>query len=413
MPCKTFLRHDQTSSQRPSSSSNQVTIYAPSWLREGVNMLGSKLKGVQFQVYEKPSLKRGRNSSAATQKPLESFKISEDMNNQSLVLLHKIARNEPKNTNGIINLAYYAPDIKDSSLVYFMKDLARQSVVVGKDSTTFCGGYKSPRVQQDGEPVYVCDLIALQFQKPYNSGRLVLVQENDIYKGLLDDFIFEHVVGEKKKSFEEVVNGTDEDSEVKKRYLKHDGYGGRAGTGPCFLDSIAYRKFVETDVLLCGLALADQAAKNGDKLNFKFLKYGTGYFAGTFVKELNSLILYGVVDGLEALFGRAGNANVVDTIKSLEFPFYECDAENRKRLDELKNRYQIEYRFSRDDALKQTMKGSGLITATTNCADSNVACGNAMGFKSTDGAIAENLLSRGNIFCPNMNNLMTFEYVEI
>ncbi|ODN02206.1 hypothetical protein Ocin01_04456 [Orchesella cincta] len=410
MPCKTFLRHDQTSSQRSSSSSKEVTIYAPTWVQEGVKIVGNKLKSIEFQVHEKPSLKRGRNADTVTPKLLESFIISEDLNNKSLVLLHKIARNEPRNTNGIINLTYYSPDIKDTSLIYFMKDLARQSIVVGKDTTTFLGGYKSPKVKQAGEPVYLCDLAALQFQKPYNSGRLVLLQQNDPYKGPFDDVIFEHVVGEKKKSFAE-VNKAKDDEGMKKRYLKHDGYGGKAG--PCYLDGVAYRKFVKTDVLLCGLALADLAAEKGDQLNFKFLKYGTGYFAGKFVKELNSLILFGVVDGLEELFSRKDNKNVLDVIKALEFPFYECDPDNRKRLDELKKRYNVEYRFSRDDALKQTMKGSGLITATTNCADSNVACGNAMGFKSTDGAIAENLLSKGNIFCPNMNNLMSYKYLDV
>lgn len=35
-----------------------------------------------------------------------------------------------------------------------------------------------------------------------------------------------------------------------------------------------------------------------------------------------------------------------------------------------------------------------------------------MGFKSVDGAIAENLVSKGNIFCPNMNNLIQHLYID-
>lgn len=39
--------------------------------------------------------------------------------------------------------------------------------------------------------------------------------------------------------------------------------------------------------------------------------------------------------------------------------------------------------------------------------------GNEMDFSSVDAAIAENLESRGNIFSPNINLLMTEEYIDI
>lgn len=371
MPCKIYLRHDQSVSQQKTCQSKEIFVYAPSWVRQGLDTLAKHLKNVEFEVHEKPSFKRGRNANEpTTPKALESIKITETFNSGDLVILQKIARNESRNTNGVINTSYYSPEVKDHKLIYSIKDLSRLTVIVGEDLTTFCGGYKSSRVVQK-DRVYICDLAALQFQKAYNSGRLILIQEAEPNKGHIDDFIFENVVGEKKRSFKDIVSSSSEES--KKRYLKHDGYG-KKGKGSCFLDTHAYKKFVEQDVVLTGLALADRASSQGHQLNFKFLKYGTGYFAWKFVKELDSLILSGVIDGLEALFGR-GDEHVLKTIKHLEFPFYKSDLESTKRLNELKKKYKVDYRFSRDDALKRTAIGRGLITATTNCADSNVACG--------------------------------------
>lgn len=88
-----------------------------------------------------------------------------------------------------------------------------------------------------------------------------------------------------------------------RRYLSHDGFGS-PGKKACFIDTKAYKKFVAKDVILSGLAITEMASKNGDKVCFKFLKYGTGNFSGSFATELDRLILSEVLDGPEELFGR-------------------------------------------------------------------------------------------------------------
>jgi hypothetical protein len=65
--------------------------------------------------------------------------------------------------------------------------------------------------------------------------------------------------------------------------------------------------------------------------------------------------------------------------------------------------------MSRDDALKKT---STYVTATTNCADPHVVMGNEMDFGSVDAAIAENLLSKANIFSPTINQSMKEKFIE-
>lgn len=88
--------------------------------------------------------------------------------------LQIVARNESSNTDGEINFENYIGISREA--VYSLKDLVRQTVIVGKDYTTNYGGYPygNARVPQQ-DMVYICDLIGLQFQKEYNSGRLVIV----------------------------------------------------------------------------------------------------------------------------------------------------------------------------------------------------------------------------------------------
>lgn len=88
--------------------------------------------------------------------------------------LQAVARNESSNTNGEINFGNFIGI--SNEVVYSLKDLVRQTVIVGSDYTTNYGGYPHDikRVRQDAK-VYICDLIGLQFQQTYNTGRLVTV----------------------------------------------------------------------------------------------------------------------------------------------------------------------------------------------------------------------------------------------
>lgn len=182
------------------------------------------------------------------------------------------------------------------------------------------------------------------------------------------------------------------------------------------------------DVLLSGMALVDTVEKHspGDQLNFKFLKYGTGFFAQDFGHIVNELILSGVVEGLEKLFR---DDRVAGVIKHVEFPFYDKDDDSVLRLELLKEKFGVGYSFTRDDALKET--SPGLITATTNCADSMAVIGNfcysfcrtiirdgkfsgnEMRFGSVDAAVAENLESKGNTFCPILNPEMEVKLIDV
>ncbi|ODN02207.1 hypothetical protein Ocin01_04457 [Orchesella cincta] len=406
MPCKIYLRRYQSLCQRDTHSSQDTTIFAPLWVKEGLTELAEHLKGTTFEVFDSPSYSR-RDNPSSTQ-PVESFTINENFNDQSLKILQKVARNESHNTSGVINTSLYS-DIKDKRVLYSIRDLVRQCIIVGTDEITKCGGYHCAVERQTKQRVYVCDLAALQFQQAYNTGRLVLIQKEEPYKGILDDLIYEQVVGERKKQFDEIVSSWDSNNkETRSRYIRHDGFG-LPGKGYCFIDSKAYRKFVALDVLLSGLALGEIASKNEEKLNFKFLKYGTGFFAWKFGTVLNNLILPGVIDGLEHLFMR-NDEKVKASIKNVELPFYKIDFKSMKRIKEFQAKYGVSIIATSNDALKQTC---GLITATTNCGDNHAVCGNEMEYGSVDAAIAENLASKGNKFSANINTMMSERYIEV
>lgn len=181
-----------------------------------------------------------------------------------------------------------------------------------------------------------------------------------------------------------------------------------------FFDSKAYVEFVANDVILAGMALNHCAT---EPLNFKFLKYGTGYFAGQFsnllqkfIGEIRNLqykgsskfrdifrLGQGVAKGLRLLLERLPKSHM---IKRVELPFYSQNFV----IDYVCSKYNIEVNYGTDDCLKKTH--CKYTTATTNCADSHATTGNKMGFGSIDGAIAENVRGKAIKFTPFINELM-------
>ncbi|XP_037041118.1 uncharacterized protein LOC119077872 isoform X2 [Bradysia coprophila] len=357
---KMQLRRDIKFNQ-PGYQDEHVTVCAFEWMKDGLKRIRKFLGDEDLEVNVADSAK---------------YCIMEG--SLSLKDLQIIARNESSNTTGRIDFGSYKGISRE--LIYSLKDLNRQTVIIGKDRTTGYGGYPSTNKRTpQSEPVYVCDLSGLQFQQSYNSGRLVLVGE-DLPKGLLDDFIYEHVVNENKPTMDDVR------SNQTGRFIEESGV---------FFDTKAYVKFVANDVVLAGFALNRCATES---INFKFLKYGTGYFAGPFRYLLDRFIGLGVAVGLEYLL-RVLPEN--HRIKAVELPFYDT----LPAIGSVCRKYNVELRYSMDDALKCTRRG--LTTATTNSADPHAMTGNRMGFGSVDGAIAENLQGKAIKFSPVINESMT------
>ena len=363
------LRRDQTISEMSKFNDSNVTIFGPLWLQHGLEQLAKHTPpDIVLEVMDNKGSKLIE---------LDSF---------GLKALQMIARNERCNTSGEIAFSLYENVIKDRSVIYSIKDLVRQSVIIGLDETTHFGGYgtrKSAQVSQ----IILIDLIGLQFQKPYNSGRLVLIGPNE-YVGLLDDFILENVTGQKRVSFEQI---------------KSDRTGRFKKCGDAYFDTYAYEKFVEQDFILVCLALQDTLGPAANEINLKFLKYGTGFFAGLYARILEQHISKGIYAAMKQLLESGRNQ-----IKSFEFPFYQSD-QHTKQLSKLCKKHSVECRLTKYDALQQTH----LKTATTNCADPHAVAGNEMGYSSVDAAIAENIKSKAKKFSPIINTEMKEKFINI
>ncbi|XP_037048840.1 uncharacterized protein LOC119083264 [Bradysia coprophila] len=338
-----------------------VTIFAFDWVEEGLKLIGNILDDETLV-------------NVADSKKYYMKKIDFDLKDLQIV-----SRNESSNTSGLIDFRNYSGISHE--LIYSLKDLNRQTVIIGKDLVTNPGRY--PQTESQSESVYICDLIGLQFQQKYNTGRLVLVGE-DLPRGVLDDFIYTRVVQQEKPTIDNVR------SDCSGRFIECSGV---------YFDSTAYVKFVAHDVLLAGIALNQSAT---EPLNFKFLKYGTGFYAGPFRHLLDRFIGQGVAEGLENLLK---NLPENHRIRGIELPYFDRNA----AIDVACSQHNLELRYGKEDALKSTL--AECITATTNSADSHSMTGNKMGFGSVDGAIAENLSGKAIKFSPIINGLMQKRFV--
>lgn len=63
------------------------------------------------------------------------------------------------------------------------------------------------------------------------------------------------------------------------------------------------------------------------------------------------------------------------TLKCIELPFYTEDAESKRRVSMLQEKFKLDILFGNNDALKLCHPGKGLVIATTNCEDNHTPCG--------------------------------------
>jgi len=212
-------------------------------------------------------------------------------------------------------------------------------------------------------------------------------------------------VGESRKNVKEVAGLSRNGST---RYIQVPNMSGT--TGETYLDILAYKKFVTQDVVLTCGAICNVAGANGDaNINFKFLKYGTGFFAKGYASVLSTHIVAAVVDGIAAI----AHLDRGSIIKSVEFPFYDQPSpvsEEMMKLLKLERDFGIKSHFTNNDALRAS---PGYLTATTNCGDPHASFGNELGYHSVDSSIAMNLKYGGIQFLPALNSGMKGSYIDV
>jgi len=180
MASRRTIRVDLRSDIRPStavllrSKDDRIKIYAPSWVKEAQALLLPSFSGHTVSIF-------GHRNQFFKQIPIGPKQLT-------LTTLQLLSRNECSNTSGAIAYDNYPSGIPKSTILA-TKDLVRHCVIIGKTETVAYGGYPRGSVIPQVDPVYILDLAALQFQKPWNSGRLVLYNK-DLPTGDLDELIF-------------------------------------------------------------------------------------------------------------------------------------------------------------------------------------------------------------------------------
>lgn len=374
------------------ANDNSVKIYAPQWVEKELTKLSQDLfknGPITFRLIDD-------NGNWTEKKFTHPLSLSD---------LQLIARNESKNMSGVINLQQY-PGL-DPQTVFALKDLVKQCIIVGRDTVNSYGGYppgRNPNVpipETERREAIVCDLSGMQFQASYNTGRHCLVYEDSTKSppGALDKEIFQSVVGSKQNDYRDCTPPRYVDINVKFR--------DNSEPSPCKFDTFAYQQFVKQDFILAARALKDQA-KNGEAIDFRFIKYGAGFFAeglqtGNNEAFIERQIVAGIASALDEL--RNSNPEVFESIKHITLPFYKTLTPEELKM--LNDKAGVTVVAENIDALKPR---AGYVTGLTNGGDPHVSLGNEMHHASVDAAIAENLAGKGAKFSPGINATMQSTY---
>lgn len=456
-----YLRHDQKSDIYRKVSKSRVTIYAPQWVQEALHILKPKLSGASFhilgqqgQILDELILK---NDISLT----DLYKITRNEPlNVTGIIPFDYYKPEILDREVILSL-------KDLIRQCVTVGTDKTTAYGGYNCRRFYQRVKVYICDLSG--------LQFQTPSNTGRLVLIGNEKTPLPRGKLDDFIYRRIVGEDKKTYREVGNNPSTRYVHYTSYSRYgdvffDTYAYRKLVAKdvilCGLaletlatqkglsrskspqSSKTHKQLIQTEMGTESLGsqhippttsrstlnsktnntIQNNASSSnsnqtpnvniahcsqmtnqiyGDLLNFKFLSYGSGFFADKFSDTIHTNILPAVIDGLETLFKRHRPKH----IRVVEFPFYTLTSSAQTRLERLKKKYGVDYKFSKDDALKETVKG--LVTATTNCSDPHAATGNEMGFSSVDAAIASNLKSKGNIFSPLLNPKITSTFVHI
>jgi len=413
-----------------------ISIYAEPWVQGVLDRLSRKI----FKVGE------GEKAQKKIKIILDEGAPIELTHPLTLKGLEALARNESVNTSGAIPFHDYQGIDKED--VKALKDLVRQVLIVGKVKATHYGGY--PRgsgnqkiaIEEGKQDCYVLDLSGVQFQKKYNTGRFFVhgdaaIGDPDCKVDDIGAEIYGNVTGEFFRRRPPLVpeafrrRTSQECARDQHRFLSYKDNTGKLW----YLDGAAYQAFIERDFLFAADALTQQAAASKDQrpINFKFLRYGLGYFAagnefapGKDNPQLTDQFIEASLNAIKALLEERKNPlSPLKRIQYIELPFCIDRIEKNEKLRDLSIEVQrlckfhgVGFSAEEIDCLKprdldpsNPQKGC-YATAVTNCGDPHVWLGNEMSYGSVDAAIGENLADKGNSFSPHLNQQMEAKYFD-
>ena len=347
------------------------------------------------------------------------IKIPQDSKDLTAYHLHILARNEPYNIDGIMNVNLY-DGLLDANEIAKLRCLVKATNLVSVANAKSYGGY--PRGTPickltEPEKVIIIDQSGMQWQGDHrNSGGLFFYpdnqNENNLSGGNYDKY---------KKWQEDMFEVMYQRQRPKKIGANSMDVIWKGVKGKIDLDQLAFGIKEEFLQAFSSAINSSDLLVEDEKIYFKFLKAGMGFFAegiGAQSEDTQNSInirkarLEGIRDALKELKARIPKATSPDEkgkifkkVEVVELPFSNVDG-NENLRNEIRNLVEslgLKYQDpTQDDAIKRNLENSKHIIATTNTGDPHAFAGNEGNYGSVDAAISSNL-ENSNCLNPLIN----------
>ncbi len=300
--------------------------------------------------------------------------------------LQILARNERYNTTGVMQVSLYSGLLSDDKIAS-LRCLVKATNVAGIVDVVGTGGYKSttmPLSASEEKRAIVIDQSGLQWQNDFrNTGGMFFYPDNSSdlklpanYSAWQKDMFLAMYEKDRPACSDKFLTTT-----------------WNSVKGKIDLNQVTFAIKAEFTQAILAASSAGKSLKDSDKICFKFLKAGMGFFAdginqGANLKDLENARMQGIYLALEEI-SKLPDANhkkeILGKISRIELPFSQDSA----TISTLVKVLGLEWGgVAAKDALKPV---PGYVIATTNCGDPHAMFGNEGGHSSVDASMSTNI----------------------
>ncbi len=341
--------------------------------------------------------------------------IPEDASELTARHLQILARNESVNTTGHMKTELYNSELTAVNIAK-IRCLVKATVISGVTMASHWGGYgygNQKTAFDKPEKVIIIDQAGLQWQNDFrNTGGMFFYPDSSSSDNLPAGFsewqtpMFKAMYGieRPKTPSENTINVTWSASKANNSVLV---------SGRIDLDQVKNAIDVEfSQALEAAIVQGNLELDENEKINFKFLKAGMGFFSSGItsgdrpsLEQLEIARLQGIEQALRRLnnLPKEQRAKMFGRVARIELPFSSSEHERPyvKNIQTLVESLGLTWGGApNEDCLKPR---EGYVNALTNCADPHAAIGNEGGYSSVDAAISSNVVVDHLIAAANLN----------
>ena len=331
-------------------------------------------------------------------------KFPSDPNEFTAIHLQIIARNESQNTTGVMKTYLYQDEQGQEQLtsdqIARVRCLVKATTIAGVTLATAQGGYpagvSTREVFKEPQKIIVVDQSGLQWQGDLrNTGGMFFYPDDTKDAPLPKGCASWKEYASFQKDMFKAMYGKDR-PQVPSNNTMDVTWGGVKGC----LDLNEVALAIENEFLQSLDAVVIQGNKDlnvDEKINFKFLKAGMGFFSKGLTDCNITNLEVARLEGIERALQRIANLpkeeqeTALGKIKSLELPYSAAPPETDaiiERIEQLAQKLGLAWQGA--DKEDFFLPREGYVNATTNCGDPHAMIGNEGNYGSVDAAISTN-----------------------